>query len=136
MLQSMVSLRCDGLSYSKISEQIKNKFGRKIHYPQIYRILSREHNARLLIEERAKRELVKKLPTTEQKKKLVTNKLKQHLINYLEANNNKAPHIAACKNTTNTELKIVQIITYGTLYGLLRIKAITKPTHTLNLLNM
>ena len=59
MLQSMVSLRCDGLSYSKISEQIKNKFGRKIHYPQIYRILSREHNARLLIEERAKRELVK-----------------------------------------------------------------------------
>ena len=59
MLQSMVSLRCDGLSYSKISEQIKNKFGRKIHYPQIYRILNREHNARLLIEERATRALVK-----------------------------------------------------------------------------
>ena len=39
----------------------------------------------------SKRELVKKLPTTEQKKKLVTNKLKQHFINYLEANNNKAP---------------------------------------------
>ena len=49
----------------------------------------------------SKRELVKKLPTTEQKKKLVTNKLKQHLINYLEANNNKAP----TKNCSDYKLK-------------------------------
>ena len=55
ILQSMISLRVDGLGYRKISEEIKNKFSRKIDFAQIYRILQREHNAKLLCKERDRR---------------------------------------------------------------------------------
>lgn len=55
ILQSMISLRVDGLGYRKISEEIKNKFSRKIDFAQIYRILQREHNAKLLVAERNRR---------------------------------------------------------------------------------
>lgn len=55
ILQSMISLRLDGYGYRKISEEIKNKFSRKIDFAQIYRILKRDHNARLLVAERNRR---------------------------------------------------------------------------------
>jgi DNA invertase Pin-like site-specific DNA recombinase len=48
MLHSMFSLRKSGLGYRKISDEIKKKFGRKIHFPQVHKILSREHNQKLL----------------------------------------------------------------------------------------
>ena len=55
MLQSMISLRLDGLGYKKISEQIKNRYGRKIDQAQIFRILRRDHNQKLMCEERTRR---------------------------------------------------------------------------------
>jgi site-specific DNA recombinase len=48
ILQSMSSLRKSGLGYRQISDEIKKKFGRKIHFPQIHKILRREHNQKLL----------------------------------------------------------------------------------------
>ena len=44
VLQSMVSLRKSGLGYRKISDEIKNKFGKRIYYPQVHKILNRPHN--------------------------------------------------------------------------------------------
>ena len=44
VLQSMVNLRRSGLGYRKISDEIKNKFGKRIYYPQIHKILNRPHN--------------------------------------------------------------------------------------------
>ena len=44
VLQSMVNLRKSGLGYRKISDEIKNKFGKRIYYPQIHKILNRPHN--------------------------------------------------------------------------------------------
>ena len=48
VLQSMVNLRKSGLGYRKISDEIKNKFGKKIYYPQVHKILNRPHNKQLL----------------------------------------------------------------------------------------
>ena len=48
VLQSMVSLRKSGLGYRKISDEIKNKFGKRIYYPQVHKILNRPHNRQLL----------------------------------------------------------------------------------------
>ena len=48
VLQSMVSLRKSGLGYRKISDEIKNKFGKRIYYPQVHKILNRPHNLKLL----------------------------------------------------------------------------------------
>ena len=48
VLQSMVSLRKSGLGYRKISDEIKNKFGKRIYYPQIHKILNRPHNLQLI----------------------------------------------------------------------------------------
>jgi len=47
VLQSMVSLRKSGLGYRKISDEIKNKFGKRIYFPQVHKILNREHNRQL-----------------------------------------------------------------------------------------
>jgi site-specific DNA recombinase len=48
VLQSMVSLRKSGLGYRKISDEIKNKYGKRIYFPQVHKILNREHNSNLL----------------------------------------------------------------------------------------
>ena len=48
VLQSMVNLRKSGLGYRKISDEIKNKFGKRIYYPQVHKILNRPHNKQLL----------------------------------------------------------------------------------------
>ena len=48
VLQSMVNLRKSGLGYRKISEEIKNKYGKRIYYPQVHKILNRPHNLKLL----------------------------------------------------------------------------------------
>ena len=48
VLQSMVHLRKSGLGYRKISDEIKNKFGKRIYYPQVHKILNRSHNLKLL----------------------------------------------------------------------------------------
>ena len=48
VLQSMVSLRKSGLGYRKISDEIKNKFGKRIYYPQVHKILNRPHNHQIL----------------------------------------------------------------------------------------
>ena len=48
VLQSMVNLRKSGLGYRKISDEIKNKYGKRIHYPQVHKILNRPHNLKLL----------------------------------------------------------------------------------------
>jgi len=48
VLQSMVNLRRSGLGYRKISDEIKNKFGKRIYYPQIHKILNRPHNQQIL----------------------------------------------------------------------------------------
>ena len=48
VLQSMVHLRKSGLGYRKISDEIKNKFGKRIYYPQVHKILNRPHNLKLL----------------------------------------------------------------------------------------
>ena len=44
VLQSMISLRKSGLGYRKISDEIKNKYGKRIYFPQVHKILNREHN--------------------------------------------------------------------------------------------
>jgi site-specific DNA recombinase len=48
VLQSMVSLRKSGLGYRKISDEIKNKFGKRIYYPQVHKILNRPHNRQFI----------------------------------------------------------------------------------------
>jgi site-specific DNA recombinase len=48
ILQSMVNLRKSGLGYRKISDEIKNKYGKRIYYPQVHKILNRPHNLKLL----------------------------------------------------------------------------------------
>ena len=48
VLQSMVNLRKSGLGYRKISDEIKNKFGKRIYYPQIHKILNRPHNRQFI----------------------------------------------------------------------------------------
>ena len=48
VLQSMVNLRKSGLGYRKISDEIKNKFGKRIYFPQVHKILNRLHNQLLL----------------------------------------------------------------------------------------
>ena len=48
VLQSMVNLRKSGLGYRKISDEIKNKFGKRIYYPQIHKILNRSHNKQFI----------------------------------------------------------------------------------------
>ena len=45
----------EGLGYRRISQEIKNKFSRKIDFSQVYRILQREHNAKLVVAERNRR---------------------------------------------------------------------------------
>ena len=47
VLQSMVNLRKSGLVYRRISDEIKNKFGKRIYFPQIHKILNRPHNQQL-----------------------------------------------------------------------------------------
>ena len=47
VLQSMVNLRKSGLGYRKISDEIKNKFGKRIYFPQFHKILNRPHNKQL-----------------------------------------------------------------------------------------
>ena len=47
VLQSMVNLRKSGLGYRKISDEIKNKFGKRISFPQVHKILNRPHNKQL-----------------------------------------------------------------------------------------
>ena len=44
MLQSMISLRRSGLGYRQISQEIKNKYGKRIYFPQVYKILNRPYN--------------------------------------------------------------------------------------------
>ena len=46
ILQSMFNLRKSGLGYRKISDEIKKKFGRTIYFPQVHKIMNREHNQR------------------------------------------------------------------------------------------
>jgi len=48
VLQSMVNLRKSGLGYRKISDEIKNKFGKRIYYPQVHKILNRPHNRQFI----------------------------------------------------------------------------------------
>ena len=47
VLQSMVNLRKSGLGYRRISDEIKNKFGKRIYFPQVHKILNRPHNKQL-----------------------------------------------------------------------------------------
>lgn len=47
ILQSMMNLRTQGLGYRKIAEEILKKFGRKIHYTQVHKIINRDHNQHL-----------------------------------------------------------------------------------------
>jgi len=44
ILQSMFNLRKQGLGYRKISDEVKKKFGRKIFFQQVHKIMMREHN--------------------------------------------------------------------------------------------
>ena len=48
VLQSMISLRKSGLGYRKISDEIKNKFGKRIYFPQVHKILNRPHNKQFI----------------------------------------------------------------------------------------
>jgi len=48
VLQSMISLRKSGLGYRKISDEIKNKFGKRIYFPQVHKILNRPHNRQFI----------------------------------------------------------------------------------------
>ena len=47
ILQSMMNLRTQGLGYRKIAEEILKKFGRKVHYTQVHKIINRDHNQHL-----------------------------------------------------------------------------------------
>ena len=44
ILQSMFHLRKSGLGYRKIADEVKKKFGRTIYFPQVHKIMNREHN--------------------------------------------------------------------------------------------
>ena len=44
ILQSMFNLRKSGLGYRKIADEVKKKFGRTIYFPQVHKIMNREHN--------------------------------------------------------------------------------------------
>ena len=48
ILKYMQNLREQKLGYRQIAEEIKNKFGRKITFQQVHRVLNREHNQKLL----------------------------------------------------------------------------------------
>ena len=48
ILQSMANLRNQKLGYRLIAEEIKKKFGRKLSFQQVHKILNREHNQKLL----------------------------------------------------------------------------------------
>ena len=48
ILQSMQNLRNQKIGYRQIAEEVKNKFGRKISFQQVHKILNREHNQKLL----------------------------------------------------------------------------------------
>jgi len=48
ILEAMFALRKSGLKYREISDQIKNKFGKRIYFPQVHKILNRPHNQQLL----------------------------------------------------------------------------------------
>ena len=48
VLKSMVNLRKSWLGYRRISYEIKNKFGKRIYFPQVHKILNRPHNRQLL----------------------------------------------------------------------------------------
>ena len=52
ILQSMANLRSQKIGYRLIAEEIKKKFGRKISFQQVHRILKREHNQSLFIDSR------------------------------------------------------------------------------------
>lgn len=47
ILQSMMNLRTQGIAYRQIADEILKKFGRKIHYTQVHKIINREHNQSL-----------------------------------------------------------------------------------------
>ena len=48
VLVKVVWFIISGLGYRKISDEIKNKFGKRIYYPQVHKILNRPHNLKLL----------------------------------------------------------------------------------------
>lgn len=48
ILKSMQNLRDQKVGYRVIAEEVKNKFGRKISFQQVHKILNREHNQKLL----------------------------------------------------------------------------------------
>ena len=48
IVKSIFSLRKSGLKIRQISDVIKTKFGRRIHFTQCHRILNREYNQKLL----------------------------------------------------------------------------------------
>ncbi len=41
MIEAMVNLKKHGLTYRKIADEIKNKFGRNLHYSFIYKVIKR-----------------------------------------------------------------------------------------------
>jgi len=43
----MMNLRTQGIAYRQIADEILKKFGRKIHYTQVHKIINREHNQSL-----------------------------------------------------------------------------------------
>ena len=47
ILQAMVNLRNQKIGYRIIAEEIKKKFGRKISFQQVHKILNRDHNQSL-----------------------------------------------------------------------------------------
>jgi DNA invertase Pin-like site-specific DNA recombinase len=48
MFESIINLRNNKLSLPKISEIIRNKFGRKLHPSYVCKLLKRDHNFKLL----------------------------------------------------------------------------------------
>ena len=48
----MVNLRNQKIGYRIIAEEIKKKFGRKISFQQVHKILNRDHNQSLFKESR------------------------------------------------------------------------------------
>jgi len=48
IFRSIINLKNNGITLRKISEVIKNKYARKLHYSYISKILKREHNYNLL----------------------------------------------------------------------------------------
>ena len=47
-LNLMQNLRDQKVGYRVIADEVKNKFGRKISFQQVHKILNREHNQKLL----------------------------------------------------------------------------------------